>query len=294
MFGDINPASSPDNKKLALLTEPEKKLAFHAKPLWIKALIVAAGPLANFIFAIFLLWGFFWSNGKPYTLPIVSQVVPHSAAQQAGIQPGDRIISIDQTPVESFSDIQRIVSLNTGVELSLRIARDTSQLTLPVTPLMTQQKDAFGNDARLPILGIQSSDISYQSLSFMSAGRESMTETYHIASGTLKALGQMIRGQRDMSDLTGPIGIAKYSGQAAHKGWRTVLWFMVIISVNLGLVNLFPIPILDGGHLLYYTIEALRGKPMADRYQEYGLKFGMLLVAMLLIFAIVNDLTRLF
>lgn len=150
----------------------------------------------------------------------------------------------------------------------------------------------FGNDVKIPILGIQSTDVSYQALSFPQAAIEAGTQTYHIGTGTLKALGQMIHGKRDLSEITGPIGIAKYSGQAAKSGWRTVLWFMVIISINLGVVNLFPIPILDGGHLLYYAIHALQGKPLADRYQEWGLRIGMLLVAMLFIFAIVNDIRK--
>lgn len=294
MFGDINPASVPDKDKLATLNEDEKKIAFHTKPLWIKSLVVAAGPLANFIFAFLLLWGFFWFNGKPYTLPIISAVVANSAAESAGLQAGDKITLVDHTSIESFSDIQRIVALNTGTTLTLTIERDGKTLTLPITPIFSAQKDMFGNEVKLPLLGIQSTDVSFKELTFFPAAYTAGAEAYHIAVGTLRALGQIIHGKRDLSEITGPIGMAKYSGQAAKHGWRTVLWLMVIISINLGLVNLFPIPILDGGHLLYYAIHAVQGKPLADRYQEWGLRIGMLLVAMLFIFAIVNDVKKFF
>lgn len=294
MFGDMNAASAPDTQMLTSLSETEKKLAFHTKPLLIKACIVAAGPFANFIFAFLILWGIFSIHGKAYTLPIISAVVPESAAARAGLMPQDTIVSIDGTSVDSFTDIQRTVSLNTGTPLSLTIKRGDHTQVISITPVLTEQKDAFGNNIKAPILGIQSTTLSYQTLSIGEAARESIIEIYHIACSTLKAIGQMITGKRHASDITGPIGIAKYSGQAAHQGLGTVLWFMVIISINLGLVNLFPIPILDGGHLLYYVIEAIQGKPLANRYQEWGLRFGMLLVAMLVIFAIVNDTIRLF
>jgi regulator of sigma E protease len=293
MFGDTNPASMPDTDKIKAFTAEEEKIAFHTKPLYKKAAIVAAGPIANFILAIFILTFMFWHDGKPTSLPIINVVMEGSAAAEAGLQSGDVIISMDGESVSSFNDIQRIVSLNTGTPITTIIQRSNEQIQLAVTPKIVSRKDIFGNTINAAFLGVSSSIVSYQRLKLLPALGEGISETYNISAGTLKAIGQMITGQRSVKEISGPIGIAKYSGQSVEKGLATVLWFMTVLSINLGLINLFPVPILDGGHLLYYAVEAIRGKPLADKVQQLGFKLGMLFILALAALGFINDFRNL-
>lgn len=293
MYGDVNPASMPDSEKIQEMTSEEKKVAFHYKPLASKAAIVFAGPLANFLLAILLLIFFFSYYGKPITTAEISAVVPGGAAAEAGLEPGDVVMAIDGNKVTEFADIQRVVGLNTGEPIAIEFTRGDVAMKASATPKISTRKDLFGNEVKAALLGIQANVISYQKLDADSAAVEAVKETYNLSAGTLTAIGQMIAGKRSAREISGPIGIAKYSGQSATKGLPTVLWFMVIISINLGLVNLFPIPVLDGGHLLYYLIEAVRGKPMADKLQQWGFRFGIAIVGMLAVFAIMNDIRNL-
>ncbi len=293
MFGDANPASIPDDEKIKEMTNEEKKVAFHYKPLSKKAAIVVAGPLANFILAIVLLTFFFFHYGKPITTPEISAIMPDSAAEKAGLQLGDVITKIDDEKIKDFADIQRIIGLNTGTSVKVGFLRSGNVMEVSTTPIISKRQDIFGNEIKAALLGIQANVISYEKLGAGSSLVEAFAETYNLSASTLKAIGQMITGQRSAKEITGPIGIAKYSGQSAEKGLPTILWFMVVLSINLGLINLFPVPILDGGHLLYYSIEAMRGKPLADKIQAYGFKFGLILIASLSIFAIINDIKNL-
>lgn len=293
MYGDINPASMPDDEKMQEMTPEEKKFAFHYKSLSAKAAVVFAGPLANFILAIVLLTFFFSYYGKPLTTTELSVVVPDSAAAEAGLKPGDVITNIDGNKVKEFGDIQRVIGLNTGTSVVIEFNRGNETIKTTAIPQISARKDIFGNEIKAALLGIQANVISYDKLGAGSAAVEAVKETYNLSVGTLTAIGQMITGKRSAREISGPIGIAKYSGQSATKGLPTILWFMVIISINLGLVNLFPIPVLDGGHLLYYSIEAIRGKPMAEKFQQWGFRFGIALVGTLAIFAIINDIRNL-
>jgi regulator of sigma E protease len=173
------------------------------------------------------------------------------------------------------------------------LVRKASVVSLEITPVITEREDIFGNVVKAPVLGIASQVQAYQEMHIGSALVGAGSETWFIATATLKALGQIVTGQRGVDELSGPLRIAKYSGQSVDKGMSTVLWFMVVLSVNLGLINLFPIPMLDGGHLLYYSIEAVRGKPMADQIQEWGLRVGLALILCLAVFSTVNDLRHL-
>ncbi len=294
MFGDSNEASGKDELLLQKMSEEQKKSAFHYKPLYQKALIVAAGPAFNFILAIILLNIIFAIYGKISSLPTISTVINPSPAYSAGLKPKDKFISIDDEKVESFSDIQRIIALNTGKEVNIKIERDKKVIDINLTPKLTEQTDPFGNKIKTPILGITSNEISYQKLSLPQAFIESFKQTYEISGTTLKALKQMITGQRSIKEITGPIGIAQYSGQAAKQGFLSFFWLVIFISINLGLVNLFPIPVLDGGHLLYYIIEAIKGEAIADTYQQLGMKIGMLIIVLLSVFAILNDIRKFF
>lgn len=293
MFGDIDPASAPDTEKINHFTEEERKIAFHTKPLGIKAAVVAAGPIANFLLAIVLMTFFFSFLGKPTNNAQINVVMAGSAAEAAGLKDGDLITHLDGITVKTFTDVQRMVALNTGTPIAITFQREGVEATITVTPTMHERQDIFGNTVKSPMLGISSTSITYEKLNVPNAFTAAIVETYNISASTLTAIGQMLIGQRSPKEISGPIGIAKYSGQSAEKGIETLLWFITVLSINLGLINLFPIPVLDGGHLLYYAVEAIRGKPMADRIQQIGFKIGIALVATLAIFAIINDLRNL-
>lgn len=293
MAGDINPASMPDFEQLEELSEEEKNRAFHLKSLWVKTAVVAAGPIANFLLAIVIFTFLFSYYGKPQTLPIVSEVMPGGVAEEVGLKTGDTILELDGSKVETFEDIRRIVTINPGLPIDMIYLRDNIEYKITITPRLSETKDVFGNVIRVGLLGIRSSAISQKQLGVPEAFVVSIKETYHLSVGMLSAIGQMVTGKRGTEDLGGVIRIAQYSGQSAQVGISMVLWLTALISVNLGLINLFPIPVLDGGHLMYYAIEALRGKPMAEKYQLYGFRFGLALVVALVVFATYNDLRHL-
>lgn len=289
MFGDINPASAPD-PNMQNLSDEDKKNTFHFKPLPKKAAIVAAGPFANFLFTVIVLTFFFSHYGKVDTPTKVGEILEGSAAQQAGLLPGDVILSVDGEKMQNFSDIARVISLNQGTAVEVVFLRKNAEQTVQVTPQLEKVTDALGNEIKIGRIGVKATEGNYQKLNILQAIPEAVKETYYICTGTLKALGQMVVGQRGLEDLGGPIRIAKYSGQASKKGFSTVLWLMALISANLGLINLFPIPALDGGHLLYYIIEAVQGRPLAEKFQEYGLRFGIAVIIALALFATFNDI----
>ncbi|MCH2546345.1 MAG: RIP metalloprotease RseP [Alphaproteobacteria bacterium] len=294
MFGDSGAASTPDAEKAATMTDEEKDVSFHYKPLWKKAAIVAAGPAFNFILTISILTGILLTYGMASTTPVVSVVLPDSVASTADFKSGDIIVSIDGKEVKTFGDIPRIIATNTGTPVHIVSERDGTIIEQDVTPRMTQIDDAFGNKVDWPMLGIQSQEHTSQDMGFFEAVLESVKRTYNICATSLYAVGQMITGDRDASELKGPIGIAKLSGQATVMDFGTIIWFIAMLSANLGLVNLFPIPLLDGGHLLFYAIEATTGRPLAEKFQEYGFRVGFALIACLMAFTILNDLRTIF
>ncbi len=295
MFGDINPASAPD-PKLQFMSEEEKQYSFHHKSLWKKALIVAAGPFANFVLAVAIMTAMFSYYGKAYNSTEIGGVLEGSVAETEGLRVGDKILSINGSTVESFADISRIVSLHPEIAIEFIYEREGKETKTNITPALVEQKDLLGNKTKIGRLGITPTKTEQHTLplSVPEAFSTSITEVYNISASTFTALGQMITGKRGTEDLGGPIRIAQYSAQAYKQGLVTVLWLMVVLSVNLGLVNLFPIPMLDGGHLMYYAIEAVRGKPMAQAFQEYGFRFGLLLLLGFFIFVTINDVLSLF
>lgn len=290
MFGDEGAASTPDNEKIQTMSPEEEAVAFHTKPLWKKSLIVGAGPAANFILAIVVLTFFFMAYGRSVSAPIISEVIEESAASQAGLMPGDRIKTIDGTKVETFRDIAGIVSIRPEQELTFAIERDGKEVQLVVVPKLTKSQDMLGNDIEVGTVGIVSHEVEFQEISGAQALPAAVAETWSISVRTLEYVWLIITGRQKADELSGVLRIAKYSGQAVEKGFTTVLMLVVVISINLGLVNLFPIPMLDGGHLLYYAIEAVRGKPMAEQAQEFGFKIGFAIIILLMVFATWNDL----
>lgn len=293
MYGDGSAASTVDKEAYDSLSKKEKQKTFMYQPLWVKSLIVVAGPAANFLFAIVVLTGFLYVFGKVETTSAISQVVPESAAEEAGLLPEDIVLFIDQEKIDNFSDIQSAISLSTGEPLQFEVERQGQVLTIPVIPRMTERKDLFGNVVKVPMVGIASEQRNVKSLSIFAAFLESFPQTYEIAASTFKAIGQMVTGKRSLEEISGPIGIAKYSGQSFEQGMSVTFWFMALLSINLGLINLLPIPLLDGGHLFYFLIEGVTGKPLAEKIQSFGYKIGFSFIASLAVFAIVNDIIKL-
>ncbi len=382
MFGDADAMSTPGDG-LRAMTESERAVSFHHKRLPQRAAVVAAGPIANFLFAILLLAGMFMIWGQPVTRPELGGVEPGSPAARAGLRAGDLVVSVDGKHIDRFEDLISAVQLNLGSPLQLQVRRGAEELTVAVTPQLTEQADPLGNKHEVPEIGIRPpymspevgqvergsaaaeagmkpgdlvrqindnkiehfEDISkivqenrdrpltvvvrrdgqdltlnvtphlrddaahHRQVGVLGISHNSMTdyvkrdpltavwqatdETWNLVVGTLKAVWQMILGQRSSNDLSSFIGIAKMSGQFAQGGIHAMLWFTAMLSVNLGLINLFPIPVLDGGHLLFYAAEAIRGKPLGQRAQEYGFRVGLALVLTLMVFATWNDLVRL-
>jgi len=295
MFGDVDAASMPSGA-VAEMTPAERAVSFHHKRLLQRFEIVAAGPIANFIFAMVVLAGLFMTIGQPVTPTDVGEVLPGSAAEKAGIQPHDVILAVNGSKIERFEDIQQIVGLNEGTPLRILLRRGNQDVQITATPTVQEEKDIFGNVHRIGRLGISRKGTE-KGTEFVrrdpaSALVRSVTETWNLSMGTLTAVGQMVTGTRTTDELGGPIRIAQMSGKVAQGGPSSLIWFMAVLSINLGLINLFPIPVLDGGHLLFYAAEAIRGRPLGQRAQEYGFRVGLALVLTLMVFATWNDLVH--
>lgn len=294
MYGDSSAASTADAEAMEKMTDAEKALTFHHKPLHKKAAIVAAGPIANFILTICIFTYFILTVGLPSIDPIVGELMKDSPAAKSGLKVGDRITQINEDDVKSFNDIPYLISTNLGTPVTLHVERDGKPLTITLTPKEIEDDDGLGNKVKRPLIGIKSGQVKMESAHLGTALVEATKRTYMICAVTLRAVGQMITGQRGVQDLKGPVGIAQLSGQATGKDLYTTLWLIAMLSANLGLVNLFPIPMLDGGHLVFYGVEALRGRPMAEKIQEYGFRLGFFLIASLMAFTLFNDLRKLF
>jgi regulator of sigma E protease len=293
MYGDADASSLPSGSLDAMSLE-DREFSFHHKRLGQRVAVVAAGPAANFIFAIVLLAALFSTVGQPFTPADVGQVQPGSAAEQGGIKPGDTIAMIDGHKIDRFEDVQQAVALNNGGPMAIVVHRDGRDVSLDVTPQMTERTDRFGNVHRVGLLGIGRSGVEYVRHNPAVAVVRAAEETWNLSAGTLKAIWQMIVGARTTDELGGPLRIAQMSGEVAQGGIVAIVWFMAVLSVNLGLINLFPIPVLDGGHLLFYVAEAIRGRPLGQRAQEYGFRIGLALVLTLMVFATWNDLMHLY
>jgi len=303
MFGEsdiANPgseASNDEDNKSAQhhMSLEEKAASFKYKTLGQRSAIVFAGPAVNFLFAILVFFVLFMFVGRPVTEPVIGEVVPNSAAAEAGIVHGDRILAIDGASVERFEDLQRLVPLGNGATMNLSILRGDQIIEIEATPRIVEEEDQFGDVQRRALLGVSSSGetrILVRSNPFL-AMSQAVEQTYIVVESTFVAVGQIISGERGTEDLGGPIRIAKFSDQAAKSGLTNFVIFMAILSINLGIINLFPVPLLDGGHLLFYAIEGLRGRPLSDSVQEWGLRFGLVLVLSLMVFVTWNDILQL-
>lgn len=292
--GDDNAASMPDLEQLEAMPPALRQGLFHFAPLWRRFLVVAAGPAANFILAILVFAAVFTLVGRPNVLPIAESVVQGSAAERAGFQPGDRILSVDGRGVDSFSDLQSIIMLSADETLSIVVQRDGKDVTLTATPERQEQPDKLGGTHRIGVLGITSSAFSFERDPPLKAVVEGAHETWNIIDRTMTYISRLIRGRESADQLSGPIRIGQVSGAVATSGGITGLVYLTaVLSVSIGLFNLFPVPMLDGGHLLFYIIEALRGRPLSPRVQDLGFRIGFALVIMLFIFVTFNDIANL-
>ena len=296
-FGDENAASVPDAAALAAMTDEERRHSFVHQSVGRRAAVVVAGPVANFLLAIVIFAALFMVFGKPSTSPRVDAVQPGSAAEAAGFQPGDLVLTIDGRRVESFPDMQQIVSTSAGETLVFEVDRGGVKVTLKATPALKESKDRFANVHRIGVLGITRSpspeDTHFQPVGPLKALELGVQRTWFVVERTLSYIGGVISGREAADQLGGPIRIAQVSGQVASEGLPSLFSLTAVLSVSIGLLNLFPVPLLDGGHLLYYAIEAVRGKPLSDRAQEVGFRIGLAIVVMLMIFATYNDLLHL-
>jgi regulator of sigma E protease len=296
-FGDENAASVPDQAAVAAMSEADRKVSFVHQKVGPRAAIVVAGPLANFILAIVIFATAAMIYGRQSTLPRVDTVQPSSAAAAAGFQPGDVVQSISGRSIRSFSDMQRIVSFSAGEELTIVVERGGKQVTLKAIPALQDVKDNFGNTHRMGVLGITRSvsadEVRFERVGFLTAVGIGFTETWALVEQTMTYIWRIFAGRASADQLGGPIMIAQMSGQVASVSFALLVQFVAMISVSIGLLNLFPVPLLDGGHLLFYLIEAVRGRPLSERAQEYGFRIGMALVLMLMVFATYNDIGRL-
>ena len=296
MHGDKNGASMPDEKAIAKMSKKERAISFIGKNVYQRMAIVLAGPIANFILAIFIFTILFKINGFNQVLPVINEVMPKSAAFKSGLKVGDKILSIDGDKINNFAEIkEHVISLSSD-ELLFKIERKSKILEFKITPRIQVRKDFFGDEVKLKTLGIASGakNIIHQDLSITQSFAKANGETYRIGVAIFKALGELITGKRSVKELGGPVKIAKYSGKTAEMGLTAVLWFMAMISINLGVMNLLPVPVLDGGHFFYYVIEAIRGKALSQKTQQFGYRIGLSLVLSLMVFATVNDVVQLF
>ena len=291
-FGDAGPVSNKDFDADHNMSAEDRKVSFHYKSLKQKSAIVAAGPMANFLLAVVILSTIFITFGRPHTPPIIGSVMADSAAAKSGLRVGDRIVQIDQRSIKRFEEIRDIVLFRPGERLELLIVRAGETLEIHATPSVSEVTDNLGNTHRVGLLGIGVSGREYRKLGIGSAVVASITETYFLVQRTMEGLGQIIAGTRSAKELGGPVLIAQMSGQQAANGPLSFFNFVVILSVTLGLINLFPIPVLDGGHLLFFGIEAIRGRPLGERAQEYGYFAGLVFIVSLMVLTTVNDLSR--
>ncbi|MDB5654381.1 MAG: site-2 protease, Metallo peptidase family [Tardiphaga sp.] len=296
-FGDESEASTPSSASLSTMTAEEREGSFHHKRVGQRAAIVAAGPIANFILAIVIFTCLFTFFGKPSTTAQVDTVQVGSAAAAAGFQPGDVIKSIDGSVIGSFSDMQRIVGIKAGELLAFSVKRGDSLVELKATPELKEVKDSFGNVHKLGVLGITRAtnpgDATTERVNPAKALVLGVKETWFVVDRTLAYIGGVFSGREAADQVGGPLRIAQISGQVATIGITALIHLAAVLSISIGLLNLFPVPLLDGGHLLFYAFEAVRGRPLSERAQEMGFRVGLGLVLMLMVFATYNDILHL-
>jgi regulator of sigma E protease len=288
--GDMNPASQPSDEWLSLPAE-ERNRTFQAKSVWKRFLIVAAGPVTNFLFAIAVYAALNMAFGELRTPAVVGDVERGSAAAEAGILPGDRITAINGDQVSRYEEVfDNIVLRTPGERLSIDLVRDGQPLTVSAILKPAVERDRFGNTLRRAKLGVGPGSLVLEKVSLPEAVAGGVRQSWSIVTMTVKGLGQILVGKRSLDELGGPLKTAKFSGEQASLGPLALIWFMAAISINLGFINLLPIPMLDGGHLLFYAIEGIRRRPLRPEAQDWAFRTGLAVLLVLMIFVTLNDL----
>jgi regulator of sigma E protease len=292
--GDMAVTSDPAAQDTETLTAEERKVAFHLQPIWKRAATVFAGPLFNFILTIAVFAVMFSLYGRYVSEPTVAELRPGSPAEAAGFQPGDRFVTVDGRSVSSFADVQRLVSGRAGDSIVFVMARGAGEVTLTAVPEVIEQTDALGNTVRLGAIGVvntpeyaQRRHITYNPVQ---ATGEAVLETGHIIARTGQFLQRFAMGREDRCQLGGPVRIADMAGKAAALGFEWVVQLVAMLSVGIGILNLLPIPPLDGGHLMFYGAEAVMRRPVSERVMEVVYRVGMLAVLSFMVFVFWNDL----
>jgi regulator of sigma E protease len=296
-LGDENAASQPTGSGVSGLSEAERAASFPAASLWRRAATVAAGPVANFILAIAIFAVMFSINGRMIADPVVARVQPASAAEAAGILPGDVFVAIDGVEVEIFDDVQRYVTARPEVPMTISLERDGAIVDVTLTPARTEITDNFGNKMEVGRIGVITSDdagnFRVREYGPLEAVGEGVAQSWYIVTRTVDYIGNIITGREKADQLGGPIRVAKYSKDMSTIGIGALIQLAAVLSVSIGLLNLMPIPMLDGGHLVFYAIEAVRGRPPGEVAQEWAYRFGLSVVLALMLFATWNDVSML-
>lgn len=292
--GDMNATSSPTSPETAALSEAERKVAFHTQPVWKRAATVFAGPLFNFLLTIAVFTVLFAAYGRYVAEPMVASVTADSPAAEAGIMPGDRFVSVDGEKVETFADVQRLVSGRGGDAITFVMLRDGKEITVVATPRLMEQQDALGNKVQVAVIGVVNNQefgqprlVTYTPVQALGAA---VSETGHIIERTGQFLKRFAVGREDKCQLGGPVKIAGMAGQAAKLGFEWLVQLVALLSVGIGILNLLPIPPLDGGHLLFYAVEAVIRRPVSERMMEAMYRTGFVLVLGFMGFVFWNDL----
>ena len=292
-YGD----EDPSGKKLEVSEYIKDHMNFHNKSVWKKIATTAAGPLFNFILAIFIFSIIFFFRGESLVQPYVGQIVDESPAYNSGLEAGDEIIYADTKEILYFNDLRDYVLENPENEIELTVIRDGVEKKIFLTPEVISSKDRFGNDyssARIGVIGSQNPEhIELKKYGLITSIYRGTYETYNLSAKILSYLGKLIAGRESIDQMGGPIKIIQISGEISNYGIIPLLALIAAISVNLGIINLLPIPVLDGGHLLYYSLEVVRGKPLSQKTQEIGMQIGMSLLIALMIFVTFLDISRL-
>lgn len=287
--GDMNAVSQPSAEWLSLPAD-ERNRTFQAKPVWQRAIIVAAGPIVNFVLAILILAGFALAYGETRTPPVVGQVLEGSAAQAAGLQAGDRITRLGDREITVFEDMLAYTRIHPGEATAVSFQRDGQEETRAVTIGIDEQTDRFGNHYRIGMLGIARGDRVTEPVSVLEAPVVAVRRTGEIVSMMVETIGQIISGRRSVKELGGPLSIAKVSGEQITLGPDAFVFLIALVSINLGFINLLPVPMLDGGHLLFYAIEAVRRRPVGPNVQEWAFRGGLAAILGLMLLVTFNDL----
>jgi regulator of sigma E protease len=294
MYGDINPASLADHEFISRISEKDKNNVFALQPLRNRFLIVAAGPIMNYIFAIMLMTSVFFIYGKMEIPAVIGKVSENSAAFNAGIMVGDKIIEFDGSRIDNFQDLQQKVFLSPDYKTHIKILRKEEEIILDATVGVRQLKDNMGNQYKTGYLGISPiEEINHKYYNLPNCAVFALEESLKTTKMIFKTLAQIFTGKRSVEEIGGPVRIAKYSGDMLNLSIEGYIWFLAVMSVNLGFINLFPLPILDGGHLAYFTYEAFVGKPISKKIQEWGFKIGYIVVIFFTVLSFSNDIKHL-